>query len=428
MSARSPFRLRRARLFGPALTVALCVGGLLALFATPPLVVHADGGAPNLAYVVGAGTDDGDLVTIDIGQRRVTNHVAVGGAPRAVILSPDGRSVYIAQARRDTVAVVDAHSQQVVASLPAGKEPVAMALDIGATINLYVADAGGNMVTVIDTDHSRVAATIPVGAAPSGIAIAGPASGISDPTDAEVYVANSGDDTVSVISAARRRVIATIPAPGGPLGVTVPAAGGVAYVSTRAGTVLVLGLANHQLLGTLLNQPGAAFGAMDYDGVTNQVYVPDATHRVVDILRPASAGPDGLSAPLPAEPARTLALAGGPAAVAITFDGAYGFVTQRQSGRVTIFDAGSRQTLATLGVGGAPVAIITGAYPPLLGAQSATVVAIILYALAGLALVGVAGFYLGWFRRRRGVQAAGAAPDMAEMPGEPRPEDSLEQR
>ena len=405
-------------------TLMMALAALLCALALPSAVpaAHADGGAPNLAYIVGAGASKGDLVTVDIAQRRATGRVGVGGESRAVILSPDARFVYVAQAARDAIAVVDAHAQHVAATLPAGREPVALALDIGVATSLYVADAGGKSVTVLDLDHRRVSATIPVGAAPTGIAIAGPGSGISDPTDAEVYVTNGGDNTVSVISTAHRQVIATIPAPGGPLGVTIPATGGVAYVSTRAGTVLALGLANHQLLGTLLDQPGSAYGIMDYDAITNQVYVPDEQRGVVDILRPASAGPNGLSAPLPAEPARTLPLAGGPAAVAITFDGAYGFVAQRGSGQVTMFDAGSRQTLATIPVGGAPSAIITGSYPPLLSSQSASVVAIILYVFVGLALLGVVGFYLGWFRRRRAARVGAAGGDMPDRAQDHPPE------
>lgn len=410
-----PRRMRAGLLW---IAFALCAGALVPSLLAPT-AARADGGAPNLAYVVGGGTSGGDLDVIDIGQRRTTGHVTIGGDPHAVLLSPDARSVFVAQTARDTVAVVDAHALRVTSTLPAGRGPVAMALDIGTTTNLYIADSAGNTVTVVDTDHQRVAATIPAGVAPAGIAIAGPASGISDPTDAEVYVANSGDNTVTVISAAQRRVIATIPAPGGPLGVTVPASGGVAYVSTRSGAILALGLANHRLLGTLLDQPGSVFGVMDYDAITNQVYVPDMTRGVVDILRPATAGPGGLSGPLPAEPARTLPVPGGPAAVAITFDGAYGFVAGSQSGKVTMFDAGSRQTLATIHIGGAPDAIITGSYPPLLSPQSANLVAIILYVVVGAGLLAVAGFYLGWFRRRRrAAPLAVTDPTKRDQPGE----------
>ena len=48
---------------------------------------HADGGAPQLAYV--AGTAQG-ISVIDIAQRRITGTIAESGNPRTVLLSQDG--------------------------------------------------------------------------------------------------------------------------------------------------------------------------------------------------------------------------------------------------------------------------------------------------------------------------------------------------
>jgi YVTN family beta-propeller protein len=372
---------------------------LLALSGQAPTsgVAHADGGAPNLAYVVGSGANGGDLAIIDVAQRRLTGRVHLGGDPQGVVVSLDNRSIYIAQPAQNAVSVVDARTQRVVASIPVGHEPSALALDTIVSGYLYVANSASASVTVIDPARRRAIATIPVGKRPMGIAVASPASGISASDDGEVYVANADDDTVSVISEKRQRVIAVIPLPGGPLGVVVPAQGGVAYVGTRAGTIIALGLARHQLLGTLLRLRGSASGAMDYDAVTGQIYVPDPTGGVVQVLRPASPGGNGAAPNLPAEPARTLALGGGPAAVAITFDGAYGFVAQRDAGRVVMLDVGTHQTLATISVGGAPRAVVTGAYPPAPLPPAASGVGILPYVLAGIMVLGVAAFFLWRF-------------------------------
>jgi hypothetical protein len=126
--------------------------------------------------------------------------------------------------------------------------------------------------------------------------------------------------------------------------------------------------------------------------------VPDSAANVVDVLRPATAGA-GEPTTLPAEPARTIAVAGGPTAVAITFDGAYGFVAARATGALVVLDAPSHHALATLDVGGHPQGIITGAYPPALGPQAALDVGIALYSALGLAVVVVIGFVLGWHHR-----------------------------
>ena len=377
----------------------------LALALVPSAAVRADGGAPNLAYVVGGGSGGGDLTVIDIAKRKVTGHVTIGGDPASVLLSADGRYAYIPQTAKNQVAIVDTRSLSVTATMAAGPGPKSVV--IGFTANaplLYVADSGGNTVTVLNPDTRRAVATIPVGVQPSGLAIAGLGSGIreTNPNDAEIYVANTGSDTVSVISTERRAVIATIPAPGGPVGVVIPSAGGVAYVSTRAGTVLGISIIDHTLLGTLLQLHGQP-GQMDYDAITGEVYVPDPAAGVVDVLAPVAAGDPGQPATLPPQPERTMAFAGGPAAVAITFDGALGFVAERDAGRVAMLDVGARQTLTTITVGGAPHAIITGAYPPALDQNTAN---IIIYIVVAIFLAAAAYAIYITIRRNRRLPAS----------------------
>ncbi|MDQ2717348.1 MAG: hypothetical protein M3Z08_20810 [Chloroflexota bacterium] len=62
--------------------------------ATPVPPVHADGGAPNLAYVFG--TTQG-ISVIDVGQARVTKVIALAGDPHSILLSQDGRFLYVTQ-------------------------------------------------------------------------------------------------------------------------------------------------------------------------------------------------------------------------------------------------------------------------------------------------------------------------------------------
>jgi hypothetical protein len=87
-------------------------------------------------------------------------------------------------------------------------------------------------------------------------------------------------------------------------------------------------------------------------------------------LRPASPGTAGAPPALPNEPARTPTLAGGPAAAAITFDGAHLFVVEHASGKVVTYDVPARRLLATIDTGGEPRAILTEPYPPVPAEQS----------------------------------------------------------
>src|SRR5437868_15549722 len=78
---------------------------VLLLFSSLP--AHADGGAPNLAYVVG--TPKG-ITTIDIGQQKVTGTIAVDGDPHSIFLSLDGRFLYVTQPASGHVTMLAART------------------------------------------------------------------------------------------------------------------------------------------------------------------------------------------------------------------------------------------------------------------------------------------------------------------------------
>jgi YVTN family beta-propeller protein len=388
--------LRRQGRIWPVPYWALAAGALgvstfilvACLTLSPPVL--ADGGAPNLAYIAGGGNGGNDLIVVDIGQRRITGTIDVGGHPAGVVLSTDGRSAYVTESAVDKLAIIDASAHTVTATVPTGADPTALALDLSQTPNLlYISDSGGSTVTVVNPTTQQIRATIPVGPHPSGIAVALPGSGISEtgPHDAEIYVADTLSNTVSVISASRMQVIATIPAPGGPVSVTIPQVGGVAYVGTRAGTVLALSVSTHRYAGVVLDAGSGPFGTMDYDAVTGQIFVPNAGADEVDVLTPVALSATGELVSPPREPAHILPISGEPVAVAITFEGSYGFIAQRASGRITMLDAATRQVQATITVSGAPVAIVTGAYPASVSSQTSFLLSIAVIVLLLVVMV-----------------------------------------
>ncbi len=84
-----------------------------------------------------------------------------------------------------------------------------------------------------------------------------------------------------------------------------------------------------------------------------------------------------------------LAYSGEPSAVAITFEGSYGFVAEQSGGKVAIFDATTHHTLGVVAVGGAPSGLVTGAYPPLLGRQPSFYVGVAVIAVIVLIMIWV---------------------------------------
>jgi len=107
-----------------------------------------------------------------------------------------------------------------------------------------------NSVGVIDAKTNQIVAQVPVGQAPAGIALA----------DDSLWVVNSGDNTVSRIDAKKRTVLNTIPLPGPPSGVAADQKGAwVSYLSSLTPGQTTSGTA------------GAAFIDRRFNDVTRRV-------------------------------------------------------------------------------------------------------------------------------------------------------------
>jgi YVTN family beta-propeller protein len=358
-------------------------------------LARADGGASNLVYVAGAGADGKAVAIVDISNRSVSASVPLDAAPAGVVLSVDGRFAYLTQPSLDRVTVLDAAAKKVVATIPVAGSPTAIILVQTATATeLFVALSRNNAVAVLDADARHVLETVQVGSEPVSLSLAGAESGIADPNNPEVYVACAGSHSVAVLATENNQVVASLPLAASPTSVVAPATGGVAYVTTDAGTIEGIALATRTKIGVIYQRSGARFGVMDYDAITGQVYVPDAASGTVDVLAPIAVSESGGPPSFPHEPARVLAASGGPSAVAITFDGSFGFIARRAAGAITMLDPASHQELATIGVGGAPAAMVTGPYPPQVSGQTAfaidiAVIGVLLALMAFAILSGV---------------------------------------
>ena len=108
--------------------------------------VNADGGAPNLAYVAGAAHG---ISVIDISQQKVTSNITVDGDPQMILLSLDGRYLYVTQPTLGRVAILSAATGKIIctASLPGQPSLLALGPETGA---LYAAGNGASIVSVLD--------------------------------------------------------------------------------------------------------------------------------------------------------------------------------------------------------------------------------------------------------------------------------------
>ena len=280
--------------------------GFMALRAVLAMELSSMAGpaaAAPFAYVANAGANS--VSVIDTATHTVVATIPVGKAPFAVAVTPNGKHAYVTNflsVNPQTVSVIRTATNTVVATvtLPGGfSSPQAVAVTPDGT-HAYVTTIGSipGTVLVIDTaTNTVVGIPIPVGFNPMGIAIT--------PDGQHAYVANSFDGTVSVISTASNSVVATV---------TVGA-------------------------GSDLSSP--QFVAITPNG--KHVYVANMNSNNVSVIRTASNTVVATSAELIT-----------PAGIAITPDGTHAYVANNVAGNVSVIDTHTNTVVANVPVGGFP--------------------------------------------------------------------------
>jgi YVTN family beta-propeller protein len=122
---------------------------------------------------------NGTVSVVDVARFAVRTEITVGLHPGAMVLSPGGDLLYVANANSDSVSVIDTGSNKVIQSIdvrpyadaPPGSLPNALALSPDGSV-LYVANGGNNAVAVVRLGSApAVAGFIPTGWYPSALAV-----------------------------------------------------------------------------------------------------------------------------------------------------------------------------------------------------------------------------------------------------------------
>lgn len=163
------------------------------------------------------------------------------GAPPALAQTLAGR-VYVANAASDNVAVLGPASNAVIATVPVGDQPFALAVARDAS-RLYVANEGSSSVSVIDTATNAVVATVAVGNGPTDVEVT--------PDGTAVWVANAGGSTVSIIDTGTDAVVATVPVGVGPRAVAFSPDGSRAYVALATDNLAVVNTTTRTVITTV---------------------------------------------------------------------------------------------------------------------------------------------------------------------------------
>src|SRR5437667_966179 len=249
--------------------------------------VHADGGAPNLAYVAGAAHGIG---VIDISQQKVTSSITVDGEPQMILLSLDGRYLYVTQPTLGRVAILSARTGKIICTASLAGQPSLLALgpQSGA---LYAAGNGASIVSVLNPTTCALEHRFQIQSPVYGIGVGlvGAGNNLHD----QLWV--SGTTSLTFFNP-DGQPSGSIPVAGGPQYLSLP--GGYSlYVTTRQGSVDTVEFATRRVIPLI---SGGKYGPIDYDVVTAEIYVPDEQNPQLDVLTPWTPGTDST----PREPNR----------------------------------------------------------------------------------------------------------------------------
>ena len=276
--------------------------------------------------------------------------IAVGNAPFAVAISPDGKTLYVANIASNKVSVVDAATNAVTATIAVGQGPSAVIVSPNGAY-AYVGNRDAGTVSVINTATDQVTATVTVGSSPMGLAIA--------PDGTHVYVANRDAGTVSVINTATNQVTATVALPvvAAPYAIAIAPDGRRAYVANSGNkSVSVIDTATNTVTTTVSTiNVSVDSVATSPDGASVYVVGSAGGSGAFLVINAATSAVDG-GGPVGGR------LAGN---IALSPDGTRAYVTGSDpnnpmnalAGAITVIDTAKGFSIGSLPVGNYPVGL-----------------------------------------------------------------------
>src|SRR3989441_2106208 len=303
-------------------------------------------GAPK-AYV-GLFKDDA-VAVIDTAQNKVLSTIAVPKGPHGLVVTPDGRKVYVSSDGASTVSVIDTAADRVVASIDVGANPHGLAIS-GAGSRVLVSGWGSNRALVIDTATDRVIGEVP---------IAQPHNGTLSQDGRTAWVASQQQGATALVrlNLATWKEVARIPLDKTPRGLELSPDGRRVFF-TLAGVNAI------QVLDTATNEIVTQIPVGTSPHYTP--FTPDGRWALAVIQGPGELGIlDTTSNTL----AGTVAVGKAPHWSTSSSDGRTAYVTNEGSNDVSVVDLANRAVTATIAVGSAPRKI---AVQPVSGAAATT--------------------------------------------------------
>lgn len=157
-------------------------------------------------------SNNSKVLVIDAERVVIRDTIHIGGDPSAVNISPDGKTLYVADAEDSSLILYSLESTAVLKRIPVGIAPMGIAVSKDGAF-VFVSNKLSYSVTVIDARAKESAANIPVGAFPIGIAVSQDGK--------RVYVANYNENNVSIIDTSSNKEISRVPTTFTPVNITL---------------------------------------------------------------------------------------------------------------------------------------------------------------------------------------------------------------
>jgi len=204
----------------------------------------------------------GEVVVVDPQTASVVTRIAVGKRPRGLVLSRDGKHLYVALSgsprggpnqdesklppadrAADGIGVVELASARLVRTLPGGQDPETFDLTPDGRA-LYIANEETAELSRLDLASGKIVQRIAVGRQPEGVSVR--------PDGAVVYVTCEEDDEVVAVRTSDGKVLAHIRVGKRPRAIAWSADGRNAYVTNELdGTLSRIDAHSHKLLGSV---------------------------------------------------------------------------------------------------------------------------------------------------------------------------------
>ena len=188
---------------------------------------------PDGRWVFVSSDGDSKVSIIDTSSDSLVASIEVGASPHGLAITPDGRLVLAAVFGASAVAFIDTASRQVVARLPADNpHNIALSPD-GRTAYVAVQKAGALGLAVLDVPSRSQVGFVPLDKTPRALSVS--------PDGKSLYFTLAGSDAVQVLDTARRALVRQIPVGASPhLPLATPDGKRVLVVSQGPGELYIL--------------------------------------------------------------------------------------------------------------------------------------------------------------------------------------------